>query len=511
MGRATGVLAATLLLANLPAPAQAAPATAAPGATGATIVRGTAFPDPLTATLSFTGCQTLHGVSGEVPQPFIGRGPDTPPTGTRSLGFDLLGGNAAGALFMRPSMTGTTTAEVAVHSVAGASGVAYAGYQEPADGGTTRIWIGRASVATGAGWQRVDATRLSYTWTKRDLRTGVPLLAGPTTPATVASFATTHGGDGAGLYTLGFGCDGESFSLDTFRVGSAGAVRTYDLEGLATTTTIAGAHAVEATEETRLTSGVRDQSGAPVPGATTILEQRSTPGGAWSTVVDAHDVPVVVTAGTAAAVTPERTTTYRFRFVDRPLAEGSVSTPFVVTVTPKLTARFVPGERVVTGTIDPAVPGTLVTLWPSGRTTGTALARAEVRRDGSYELSVPPEAGGDLVVRLAATPGLQPATSDPVRVGALVDPGPETPTPSAPASTPASSPASPGRPENESDDEPAGEQEQDLEQPAHEPTEQPAEQPAEQSAEDPQQEQDQPVPGPAGTPASTEPTDAPTA
>lgn len=505
MGRAAGVLAATLLLAQLPAPAQAASsATAAPGAI---VVRGTAFPDPLTATLSFTGCTTLHGVSGEVPQPYVGLGPDTPPTGARSLGFDLAGGNAAGALFMRPSMTGTSTAEVAVHSAAGASGVAYAGYQEPADGGTTRIWIGRASVATGAGWQRVDATRLSYVWTKRDLRTGAALLAGPATPTTVATFATAHGGDGAGLYSLGFGCDGQPFSLDAFRVGSAGAVRTYDLEGLATTTTIGGSHAVLAGDATRLTSGVRDQSGAPVPGATAILERRATPGGAWSTVLDDDDVPVVVAAGADAVVTPERTTTYRFRFVDRPLAEGSASAPFVVTVTPRLTARLAAG-RVITGSVTPAVPGALVTLWPRGRTTGAALARAEVARDGSYELAVPPEAGGDLVVRLAATPGLQPATSDPVSVDALVDPEPsETPTPGEPASTPASSPASPGRPEGQQAGEPAEEPEPEQDEPAQEPADQPAEQPA----EEPQQEQDEPAPDPAGTPASTEPTDVPAA
>lgn len=505
MGRATGVLAATLLLAQLPAPAQAASASAA---AGTTIVRGTAFPNPLTATLSFTGCSTLHGATPDTTGATIGRGPATPPTGARSLGFDLGGGNAVGALFMRPSMAATTTAELMVHAEAGATGVAYAGYQEPADAGTVRIWIGRAPVvAATTGWQRVDATKLAYTWTKRDLRTGAALQPGPTTAATVPTvIAARGGGDGAGLYSVGFGCDGRPFSLDTFRVGTAAGVSTYDLEGLATTTTIAGSHAVLAGDPTRLTGTVRDQSGTPVPDATLILEER-TPSGAWQTVYrdtsgQQPTDPVVVPAGTAVDIAPERTATYRFRFADRPLAEGSASAPFVVTVTPRISARVV--DRVVRGTVAPAVPGAVVTLWPRGRTTGSALARAEVARDGSYELAVPPEVGGDVVVRLSATPGLQPATSEPVRVEALLDPEPTTDasepaqpadppsSPSAPSapSTPAE-PATPARP-----DRPAEEPEQDgpsEEAKPEEPVEEPAETP-------PASEQ----------PASTEPTGAAT-
>ena len=40
--------------------------------------------------------------------PFIGRGPDQAPLGTRSVGYDLQGGNAVGSLYYIDSMARTT-------------------------------------------------------------------------------------------------------------------------------------------------------------------------------------------------------------------------------------------------------------------------------------------------------------------------------------------------------------------------------------------------------------------
>jgi hypothetical protein len=111
--------------------------------------------------------------------------------------------------------------------------------------------------------------------------------------------------------------------MDAWRIGSPGAVTTYDLEGLTTTTTINGPDAaVDAGQEVTLHGSVVDQSGAPVPGARMVLEQQGD-GGGWS-LVDG--------TGDALTVMPDATTTYRYRFVDRPLAEGSVSAPFTVEV-----------------------------------------------------------------------------------------------------------------------------------------------------------------------------------
>lgn len=328
-------IAATLLVVPLPGRESAEAA----GVSSTTVVRGTAFPDPLTAQLSFAGCATLFGRTAETPQPRIGTGPGTPPAGQRSLGYDLVGGNAVGALFMRPSMAQTTTADLQVYAEGGSRGVAYAAYQEPADSGTVRVWVGRADLmAAAGGWQRVDATALSYAWTKLDLTTGAALASGPAATLGVPAFIAAHGGDGAGFYSLGFGCDGLPFSIDQFRVGAAGAVSTFDLEGLATTTSIGlGRDHVEAGETVRLTGAVRDQSGNRVPGATLLLEQRTAGDAAWRPVRVAGNgsAPVVVDAAGSdpvVEVTPEETTTYRFRFVSRPLAEGSESAGVTVTV-----------------------------------------------------------------------------------------------------------------------------------------------------------------------------------
>ncbi len=72
----------------------------------------------------------------------IGIGPGAAPAGTRSLGWDLAGGNAVGALFPVDSMLGTSTASLAVNAAGRATGVAYAGYQEPADAGTVAAVAG---------------------------------------------------------------------------------------------------------------------------------------------------------------------------------------------------------------------------------------------------------------------------------------------------------------------------------------------------------------------------------
>ena len=61
-----------------------------------------------------------------------------------------------------------------------ATGVAYAGYQEPADAGTSLLWLGRSELVTpGGAWQTVDATTRAYTWTKYDMTTPAAGRPGP--------------------------------------------------------------------------------------------------------------------------------------------------------------------------------------------------------------------------------------------------------------------------------------------------------------------------------------------
>ncbi len=310
-------------------------ATAAPSyADDTVVVQGTSFPDPVRATLSFVGCNDLYQRSDEPLAPTIGRGPGLATSGQRSLGFDLGGGNAVGALFTVDSVLGTETASLAVNAAGRASGVAYAGYQEPADAGTSLLWLGRSELTTpGGAWQTVEATTRSYSWAKYDMATRQPVAADPGVPMTVAAFAGAHGGDGPGVFTIGFGCDGTAFSMDTLRIGRPGAVTTYDVEGLRTQVTIrADRLLVDEGDAVTLTGRLQTATGDPVPHATLILEQRRAGSSRWTPVVVARVGP----QGARAKVAPEGQTFYRWRFVDRPLAEGSTSMPLLLDVLPPL-------------------------------------------------------------------------------------------------------------------------------------------------------------------------------
>ena len=152
----------------------------------------------------------------------IGLGPGAAPAGTRSLGFDLAGGNAVGALFTVDSMLVDRTASLAVNAAGRTTGVAYAGYQEPADAGTTLLWLGRSELVDPGRCladRRRDDPVLHLGQVRHDhAASGSP--PGPASRRRSPAFAAAHGGDGPGVYTIGFGCDGTPFSMDEMRVGA---------------------------------------------------------------------------------------------------------------------------------------------------------------------------------------------------------------------------------------------------------------------------------------------------
>jgi hypothetical protein len=288
-------------------------------------VHGTAFPDLREAQLTLVGCESLYERSTEFLQPYISRHTRL---GTRSLKYDLAGGNAIGTLSYVDSMTETSVAGLQVYSRPGAQGVAYAGYQSP-DAEGYDLWVGRASLMSNGGWQSMGATTLTYTWEQFDMRTGRPTGESADAPATVPDFAEGHGGDGAGFYMVGFGCDGAPFYMDGWQVGAPGTTTTYDLEALTTHLTMNGtAHAIDAGDEVTINGSVRDGSDRRLRAGTMILEAKPVGGGSFL------PVQVVDAAATDPSITvaPTESTVYRWRFVDRPLATASVSEQFRVDV-----------------------------------------------------------------------------------------------------------------------------------------------------------------------------------
>lgn len=360
-------------------------------------VRGTAFPQGREAALSFVGCSSLYDRTNEIPRPFVSLGPGTPPTGTRSLGYDLAGGNAIGSLHYVSSLAHTTVAGLSVYADQAASGVAYVGYQAPADRGTTLVWFGRVALAAAPGsWHSIEATTQSYEWTKYDMATRLPVESGAAFGATtLPAFLALQGGDGPGFFTIGFGCNSAAFTMDGWRIGAPGNLTTYDLEGLTTTTSLAGGRReVVAGGTSTIAGALRDGGGNPLAEATLILEAK--PFGAK----DFETVQVVDAGGAnpTVEVTPTTRTVYRWRFAGRPLAEASVSGEFTVEVATEVAAE--PGVSapdqvpVVSGTTSPAKPGVIATLWRMTPKGPLRVDNVKVAPDGTYGFELDTEEPG---------------------------------------------------------------------------------------------------------------------
>ena len=383
MRRAVIVIAGGVAAAVL----QAAPASA----DTTVVVRGLGFPSAGLTGLAITGCPGLFDRVAEPVTSYLSRGDS--PIGARSLKYDLAGGNAVGSQQAVASMTGTSVAGLSVRAPGGTSGVAYAGYQPPADWGTSRMWVGRADLsAAPGGWQSVDATGLTYTWTRYDLATQQRLPEAADGTATVRAFAAAHGGDGPGFYTVGFGCDCAPFNIDALRSGSPGAVTTYDLEGYTSSTAISGsASTVLAGEPVTLAGSLQDELGRPVPHGLLVLEARGPDAAAFTPV---KGVAASVDGAPSVSVTPSARTAYRWRFAGTWSVDGSVSPSFTVQVGTVVTAERQPGDDpgapvAVVGTTRPAKPGVRATLWRVGPAGGrTAVATTPASEDGGYHFEV---------------------------------------------------------------------------------------------------------------------------
>ena len=298
------------------------------------VVRGLAFPAGRAMRLGLVGCESVYDRVAETPQAMIGTGPATAPAGERSLRYDLAGGNALGPLSYVSSVAQTRSAGLTAYAAEGTTGVVWAGYQEPADRHTGRVWFGRAEVVVPAGrWTRIEAVDLTYSWTKWDMYEQAPVADAPSEAVpdgTLADMVVRHRGDGAGFVMSGLGCDGNEFAMDALRLETAGTATTYDLEGLATTASMLAppANRAAAGQPVELRGTLVDSTGAAMSGVTMILEKRVVGTTGW-----AVDQVVEVDGGAAVAeVAPEKATSYRWRFAERPMAEGSVSRAVTVEV-----------------------------------------------------------------------------------------------------------------------------------------------------------------------------------
>lgn len=372
---------------------------AAPASADDVVVRGLGFAVGSPTSLVITGCPGIFDRSAEPVATYLSSR-DEAPAGTRSLKYDLAGGNAVGPRYTTSSMAATSVAGLSLFAAGGSSGVAYAGYRAPADAATDLVWVGRAALSQGGGgWRSVDAAGLTYTWTKYDLKT-LQRVGAADAPATVPAFLAANGGDGPGFYTVGFGCDGKPFKIDALRFGGSAGVTSYDLEGYTSSTQISGSrNLINAGEEVTLHGVLRDGAGQPLPHGLLILEQHSG-GGAFTPVEGAA---VSVTGGDpTVTVKPEAHTEYRWRFAGTSSVDGSISPTFSVSVSTVVSATIDDGGPVadgaagptlaVTGAVTPAKPGLKATVWRTTPKQPVAVGAAEIGKDGTYRVELPPEA-----------------------------------------------------------------------------------------------------------------------
>lgn len=286
-------------------------------------VAGTSFPDRSTY-LTYFGCTDLYA-DAVGPRVRVIRD-QAAPAGRRAVQLAVPGpGSATGPVSLVESV-GTAASTVSVQATAGSLGVGYVWFVAP-DLGPGEVWAGRTElVAGGDGWQQIDATTASYSWTRLVAATG-EVLDEPGT-ATVADFTAEHG-DGPGYLLTGFGCDGREFRIDRIEVGVPGSVTTYDLEGWPVTTTITASRTLlVAGEVVELAASSTDPWGRVMP---TPVQLEARPAGT------AEFAPVTGFApgdGVTVAVRPEQTSEYRWAFPETDYTDAHWSDVVRVIVEP---------------------------------------------------------------------------------------------------------------------------------------------------------------------------------
>lgn len=289
------------------------------------VVAGTTFPTSSTY-LTYFGCADLYHADTRGPE-VVTYLDAAAPAGRRAADLRMPGaGTASGPVSLVGSVAAATSA-LSVKAPAGSSGVAWVWYAA-GDLDPGQVWAGRADLQAGAGgWQRVTPSQATYAWTRYDASSGT--VVDQPGSATIADFTAVHG-DGPGYLLAGFGCDGHDFSVDAISVGAPGSVRTFDLEGLPVTTSIAAsALRAEAGQQVTLTGATVDARQR-VLGAPLVLEQR--PVGAEAFTPVGPPVSAGPDGRPSIAVTPDRTTDYRWFHPESSYADAGYSSTLRVIV-----------------------------------------------------------------------------------------------------------------------------------------------------------------------------------
>jgi hypothetical protein len=386
------------------------------------VVTGTAMPPGNRAQMTVVGCDDIFQRGTTPLRPTVGLTPGAGGTGRRSLGFDTDGGTAVGVVSYVGSVAATTVAGLSVRAESGASGVAYVGYQAPSDAGTSLMWIGRLPLTAPASdvWQPTDdVPGMGFAWTQYDMATGEP-VGGVVGTSGVPAFVQAMGGDGYGFYLVGFGCDGNPFNLDAWRIGTPSATTTYDFEGYAASVTGGADATITNGDSATLTAQVTSDGAAP----RLVLEERTEDG--WAAAAR-QPKP----GESTVTVSPAATTTYRWKIYSTPMVEAikghDQSAEFTITVAGTETETEPEAPA-------PAQEPDRSAQAPAKATPTSAASTPAAPAPAAPAATTPPAADPPA----ADPPAADPATPDPTPASTepAAEPAPE-PTASEPAEAPA--------------------------------------------------------------------------
>lgn len=292
-----------------PQAAEAAPA-------GGGVVRGLAFPGD--AGFAYAGCEDPDG--GAQPHAVVRKIPGSP--GGRSTGFATEAGTGAGPQTAVSSLRGMGDMSIKVWSEGGSAGFAYV-WLFPTSGDTA--YLGRTPLRTGGGWDTSNVSGRTFTWTERDATSFAAVEGlGASGTKTLRSAAAAFG-NGPARVGFGFGCDGEDFSLDSFRAGG----RSYDFDGIEVATSMT------VTRSGRAVTLVGRSLGGGVNRGEPLVLQRMKQG-RW-TAVDPALVEVDEAGVHTAVLRPAATSRFRWSRREVSYAEAGVSRIAIVPATGKPT------------------------------------------------------------------------------------------------------------------------------------------------------------------------------
>lgn len=378
------------------------------------------------------------------------------PSGSHAAGWRPDGaGSATGVATTVPDPASIDRLSIQVRrSAESVAGIAVITFRAAGDDGT---WRGFSAFGTDStpGWHLVRAEGRIFEW-RHFSSTGELDQNGA--PATIADFVAKVGGaEGGAQVGFAYGCDGNPFYIDDFRVAGGGADRDYDFEGYNVRVALSTAGAVRKTltvvygEKVRMVGRITEANeGDPIRGVNLTLQSRRLSHTSYRKLTSR----VTGSDGKASAIQalPTFSSDYRLAYRGNDRLEAGAS-QIRILVRPNVSARFadqtVPqGSRfVINGRVLPQRAAALsLQKFVHGR--WKTMRKGRSTRSGHYSIGAQSNQVGRSFWRVRVAPGGGNIEGKTIwlRLKTTDRPGGGSPTPTNPPPPPPNEPPPPPPP-----------------------------------------------------------------